>query len=50
MDVYHGLSNELPKRIDHFKGAKVVTIHDVILRYTPMTILDLTATPMIDGP
>ena len=32
MDVYHGLSNELPKRVNHFKGAKVVTIHDVVLR------------------
>ena len=35
MDVYHGLSNELPKRIDHFRGAKVVTIHDVIFKVYP---------------
>ena len=35
MDVYHGLSNELPKRINHFRGAKVVTIHDVIFKLYP---------------
>lgn len=34
MDVYHGLSNELPFNISHFKGKKIVTIHDLIfLRY-----------------
>ncbi len=35
MDVYHGLSNELPKRVNHFKGAKVVTIHDVVFKEYP---------------
>ena len=35
MDVYHGLSNELPKRVNHFKEA-VVTIHDVVKEY-PVT-------------
>lgn len=34
VDVYHGLSNELPVNIQSFKGKKVVTIHDLIfLRY-----------------
>ena len=34
IDVYHGLSNELPANIKQFKGKKVVTIHDLIfLRY-----------------
>lgn len=34
IDVYHGLSNELPFNIGRFKGKKVVTIHDLIfLRY-----------------
>lgn len=34
LDVYHGLSNELPVGIDGFRGKKVVTIHDLIfLRY-----------------
>jgi len=34
LDIYHGLSNELPLGIDSFKGKKVVTIHDLIfLRY-----------------
>lgn len=34
IDVYHGLSNELPFNIDHFKGKKIVTTHDLIfLRY-----------------
>ena len=35
IDIYHGLSNELPKRIDHFQGAKVVTIHDVVFKVYP---------------
>ena len=35
MDVYHGLSNEMPKQIGHFRGAKVVTIHDVIFKVCP---------------
>jgi glycosyltransferase involved in cell wall biosynthesis len=30
MDVYHGLSNELPFNINDFKGKKIVTIHDLI--------------------
>ncbi len=34
VDVFHGLSNELPANIYKFKGKKVVTIHDLIfLRY-----------------
>jgi len=34
IDVYHGLSNELPLNIKKFKGKKIVTIHDLIfLRY-----------------
>ncbi|MFA6261760.1 MAG: glycosyltransferase family 1 protein [Bacteroidia bacterium] len=34
LDVYHGLSNELPFGIRSFKGKKIVTIHDLIfLRY-----------------
>ncbi len=34
LDVYHGLSNELPLGIDEFRGKKIVTIHDLIfLRY-----------------
>jgi len=34
MDVYHGLSNELPFNIHKFSGMKIVTIHDLIfLRY-----------------
>ena len=34
IDIYHGLSNELPFNIAQFKGKKIVTIHDLIfLRY-----------------
>ena len=34
IDLYHGLSNELPFNIKKFKGKKVVTVHDLIfLRY-----------------
>lgn len=34
INVYHGLSNELPFNIKNFKGKKIVTIHDLIfLRY-----------------
>ncbi len=34
MDIFHGLSNELPFNIHKFKGKKIVTIHDLIfLRY-----------------
>lgn len=37
VDVYHGLSNELPFNITKFSGKKIVTIHDVIfLRYPNM--------------
>lgn len=30
IQVYHGLSNELPFNIQRFKGKKVVTVHDLI--------------------
>jgi len=30
INVYHGLSNELPFNINEFKGKKIVTIHDLI--------------------
>ena len=34
LDVYHGLSNELPFSITNFNGKKIVTIHDLIfIRY-----------------
>jgi glycosyltransferase involved in cell wall biosynthesis len=34
LNVYHGLSNELPYNIKQFKGKKIVTIHDLIfMRY-----------------
>lgn len=34
IDVYHGLSNELPFNINKFKGKKIATMHDLIfLRY-----------------
>lgn len=34
IDVYHGLSNELPFNIHQFKGKKIVSTHDLIfLRY-----------------
>jgi glycosyltransferase involved in cell wall biosynthesis len=34
LDVFHGLSNELPVGIEKFEGKKIVTIHDLIfLRY-----------------
>lgn len=34
LDVFHGLSNELPVGIDAFTGRKIVTIHDLIfMRY-----------------
>ncbi len=35
MDVYHGLSNELPFNITQFKGKKIVTIHDLIFLRHP---------------
>lgn len=34
LDVFHGLSNELPANIKQFEGRKIVTIHDLIfIRY-----------------
>ncbi len=34
IDLYHGLSNELPFNIEDFKGRKIITIHDLIfIRY-----------------
>lgn len=35
LNVYHGLSAELPKKINQWKGKKVVTIHDLIFEYYP---------------
>jgi glycosyltransferase involved in cell wall biosynthesis len=35
IDVYHGLSNELPLNIASFGGKKIVTIHDVLFRKFP---------------
>ena len=35
LDVYHGLSAELPMNIHKFKGKKVVTIHDLIFELYP---------------
>lgn len=35
LDVYHGLSNELPTTISDFTGKKVVTIHDLIFKRYP---------------
>ncbi|MCU0441649.1 MAG: glycosyltransferase family 4 protein [Bacteroidia bacterium] len=35
LDIYHGLSNELPFGINQFKGLKVVTIHDLIFKRYP---------------
>ncbi len=35
VDLYHGLSNELPFGIHHSKVKKVVTIHDLIFEYFP---------------
>jgi glycosyltransferase involved in cell wall biosynthesis len=35
IDVYHGLSNELPFNISKFKGKKIVTIHDLIFLRHP---------------
>lgn len=34
LDVFHGLSHELPRGLSHSKALKVVTIHDlIVLRY-----------------
>lgn len=35
LDVFHGLSNELPFSISSFKGKKIVTIHDLIFLRFP---------------
>lgn len=35
VDIYHGLSGELPLNISDFDGPSVVTIHDVIFRRFP---------------
>lgn len=35
IQVYHGLSNELPFNISNFKGKKIVTIHDLIFLRFP---------------
>jgi glycosyltransferase involved in cell wall biosynthesis len=35
LDIYHGLSNELPFNISSFSGLKVVTIHDLIFLRFP---------------
>lgn len=35
IELYHGLSGELPMNIDQFDGAKVVTVHDLIFRRFP---------------
>ncbi len=35
MDVYHGLSNELPFNINKFKGKKIVSTHDLIFLRFP---------------
>lgn len=35
VDIYHGLSGELPLNIGEFDGPSVVTIHDVIFRRFP---------------
>ena len=35
IDIYHGLSNELPLNIRKFKGKSIVTIHDLIFLILP---------------
>ena len=35
LDIFHGLSNELPTGFKDFKGKKIVTIHDVIFKRNP---------------
>ena len=37
LDIYHGLSNELPKNIEKFNIKTVVTIHDLIFERFPKT-------------
>ncbi len=43
VEVYHGLSNELPFNIKNFKGKKIVTVHDLIFLRQPNLY------PFIDG-
>jgi glycosyltransferase involved in cell wall biosynthesis len=35
IDIFHGLSNELPASINQFKGKSVVSIHDLIFVHYP---------------
>lgn len=35
VDIYHGLSNELPANINRSKAIKIVTIHDLIFKKMP---------------
>ncbi|MGN1262855.1 MAG: glycosyltransferase [Prevotella sp.] len=35
IDIYHGLSNELPLNIDRARCRSVVTIHDLIFKHCP---------------
>jgi glycosyltransferase involved in cell wall biosynthesis len=37
LDIYHGLSNELPKNIEKLNIKTVVTIHDLIFEHFPKT-------------
>jgi glycosyltransferase involved in cell wall biosynthesis len=43
IEVYHGLSNELPFNIKNFKGKKIVTVHDLIFLRQPNLY------PFVDG-
>ncbi|MEZ5047205.1 MAG: glycosyltransferase family 1 protein [Chitinophagaceae bacterium] len=35
LDIFHGLSNELPLRIHHAKIKKIVTVHDILYLHFP---------------
>ncbi len=35
IELYHGISNELPLNISRYRGKKVVTIHDVLFKRFP---------------
>ncbi|MEM6379245.1 MAG: glycosyltransferase, partial [Bacteroidota bacterium] len=35
LDLYHGLSNEIPLGMDHFPIKKIVSVHDLIYRHFP---------------
>ena len=37
VDIYHGVSNELPNRIQHSVAKTVVTVHDIIFERFPET-------------